>query len=151
MSNLLAIDQGTTSSRSILFGPDGTPRHTAKQEFRQHFPHPGWVEHDAEEIWQTQLATAQRVLAESGIGADRVGAVGITNQRETTVVWERATGRPLHRAIVWQDRRVADRTDRMRARRAKRRTRGRGGASARRKASIRAARCSTGPCGTSSA
>lgn len=102
---VLALDQGTSSSRSIVFDRDGRAVAMAQRELTQHYPQPGWVEHDAEEIWATQLATAQEALAQAGITAAQVAAIGITNQRETTVVWERATGRPIHRAIVWQDRR----------------------------------------------
>jgi len=106
---ILALDQGTTSSRSILFDATGTPVATAQREFAQHFPSPGWVEHDPEEIWATQSATIAEVLARAGAGAREVAAIGITNQRETTVLWERATGRAVAPAIVWQDRRTADR------------------------------------------
>jgi len=112
---LLALDQGTTSSRSILFSMDGLIVAMAQQEFEQHFPRDGWVEHNAEEIWQSQLATARKALAQSGVGPGQIAAIGITNQRETTVVWDRATGEPVHRAIVWQDRRVVDLTGRLKA------------------------------------
>jgi glycerol kinase len=105
MPFVLALDQGTSSSRSIVFNERGQPVAAAQREFTQHFPQPGWVEHDADEIWQTQLATAQEALAKAGLAARDIAAVGITNQRETTVLWDRATGRPLHRAIVWQCRR----------------------------------------------
>jgi glycerol kinase len=105
---ILALDQGTTSSRAILFDQAGTIRGTAQREFQQYFPQPGWVEHDAEEIWESQLGVARQVLAQAGIAATQIAAIGITNQRETTVLWERATGQPLARAIVWQDRRTAD-------------------------------------------
>ncbi len=115
MRYLLALDQGTTSSRAILFDLEGRPVSSAQQEFPQHFPRPGWVEHDPEDIWSTQIGTARQALDRAGACAADVAAVGITNQRETTLVWERATGRPLHRAIVWQDRRVAGLTDRLRA------------------------------------
>ncbi|UCF30743.1 MAG: glycerol kinase GlpK [bacterium] len=111
MKYLLALDQGTTSSRSILFTVGGDMVSVAQQEFKQHFPREGWVEHDPEEIWQTQLKTAGRVLEKSGVSPSDIGAIGITNQRETTVVWDRKTGRALHRAIVWQDRRTAELTD----------------------------------------
>ena len=104
---LLALDQGTTSSRSILFDRSGTPVATAQREFRQHFPQPGWVEHDASEIWATQRATIAEVLARARVSIDRVHAIGITNQRETTLVWDRASGEPIAPAIVWQDRRTA--------------------------------------------
>ena len=112
---LLALDQGTTSSRAILFSMDGIIAAVAQQEFEQYFPRDGWVEHDAEEIWQSQLATARKALSRSGVKPGQIAAIGITNQRETTVVWDRATGQPLHRAIVWQDRRVVDLTDRLKA------------------------------------
>ena len=104
---ILALDQGTTSSRAILFDREGNARASASQEFKQHYPQPGWVEHDAEEIWQSQRAVAEKVLAETRAGAEEIAAIGITNQRETVVLWERATGKPLHRAIVWQCRRTA--------------------------------------------
>ena len=107
MSVILSFDQGTTSSRAILFGQQGEILGVAQKEFQQHFPHPGWVEHDASEIWSTQLEVGQQVLAEAGIAASAVAAIGITNQRETTVIWDRRTGEPIHRAIVWQDRRTA--------------------------------------------
>ncbi|MBL8395582.1 MAG: glycerol kinase GlpK [Candidatus Accumulibacter sp.] len=104
---ILALDQGTTSSRAILFARDGSIRGLAQQEYTQHYPQPGWVEHDAGDIWQTQLAVARAVLRDNGIPASQIAAVGITNQRETSVLWDRASGEPLHRAIVWQDRRTA--------------------------------------------
>ncbi len=103
---ILALDQGTTSSRAILFDRDGGIRATAQREFAQHFPQPGWVEHDADEIWQSQLGVVNQVIHDAGIDASTIAAIGITNQRETSVLWDRATGRPLHRAIVWQDRRT---------------------------------------------
>ena len=106
--HILAIDAGTTSSRAILFDHSGAVRGVAQREFTQHFPGPGLVEHDAEEIWTSQLACVQEVLDSAGVPAARVAAIGITNQRETTVLWERATGRPVAPAIVWQDRRTAD-------------------------------------------
>ncbi|HEV7371505.1 glycerol kinase GlpK [Arenibaculum sp.] len=106
-SHILAIDQGTTSTRAIVFDREAAIRGIARREFRQHYPADGWVEHDPEDIWRDTLAVAKEALAEAGIGADRVAAIGITNQRETTVVWDRATGEPIHRAIVWQDRRTA--------------------------------------------
>ena len=104
---ILALDQGTTSSRAILFDRAGRIRGVAQQAFAQSYPLPGRVEHDAEEIWRSQLAVARTVLREAGLGADRVAAVGIANQRETTVLWERQTGTPVAPAIVWQDRRTA--------------------------------------------
>jgi glycerol kinase len=105
---LLAIDQGTTSSRSILFDGALRPVAVAQQEFRQIYPAPGHVEHDPEEIWSSVVATVRAALAKAGAAARDVAAIGITNQRETTVVWDRASGRPIHNAIVWQDRRTAD-------------------------------------------
>ena len=105
---ILALDQGTTSSRSILFDAAGTPVATAQREFTQHFPRSGWVEHDAEEIWATQAATITEVLVRARVTPAHVTAIGITNQRETTVLWDRSTGRPVAPAIVWQDRRTAD-------------------------------------------
>ena len=114
-SFILAIDQGTTSSRAILFDHDGNIRALAQREFAQHFPQPGWVEHDAEEIWQSQIGVARDVLQQAGIDATAVAAIGITNQRETTVLWDRISGKPLHRAIVWQDRRTAPLCEALRA------------------------------------
>ncbi|MDB5773214.1 MAG: glpK [Burkholderia sp.] len=105
---ILALDQGTTSSRAILFDHAGQIRGISQQEFRQIFPQPGWVEHDANEIWTSQLGVAQQVLKQGQISATDVAAIGITNQRETTVLWDRHTGEPLANAIVWQDRRTAD-------------------------------------------
>ena len=104
MTYLLALDQGTSSSRSIVFEPDGRIVAVAQRELTQHYPRPGWVEHDPMEIWQTQLETAREALARASLSARQLWAVGITNQRETTVLWRRRTGQPLHRAIVWQDR-----------------------------------------------
>jgi glycerol kinase len=104
---VLAIDQGTTSSRAILFDRDGRVAGLAQREFTQHFPRDGWVEHDAEEIWQTTVAVVGGALAEAGAEAGDVAAIGIANQRETTVLWDRATGEPVHNALVWQDRRTA--------------------------------------------
>ena len=108
MTFILALDQGTTSSRAMVFDHAGTVRALAQREFRQIFPQPGWVEHDPHEIWDTQLAVAREALAQANLSARDIAAVGITNQRETTVVWDRATGQPIHNAIVWQDRRTAD-------------------------------------------
>ena len=105
-THLLALDQGTSSSRSIVFDAEGRIRAMAQRELRQIYPQPGWVEHDPLEIWATQLATAREALARAGLAAHDIAAIGITNQRETTVVWNRATGRPIHHAIVWQDRRA---------------------------------------------
>ena len=106
MTYLLALDQGTSSSRSIIFDAEGRLVAQAQQELSQIYPRTGWVEHDPEEIWRTQLATARHALANAGLQADQIRAVGITNQRETTVVWNRKTGAPIHHAIVWQDRRA---------------------------------------------
>jgi len=111
---LLALDQGTTSSRAIVFDPEGRPVAMAQEPFEQHFPKPGWVEHDPMEIWHTQLATARAALEQAGIRGDDLAGVGITNQRETVVLWERASGRPVSRAIVWQDRRTAGYTEKLR-------------------------------------
>jgi glycerol kinase len=113
---LLAVDQGTTSSRALLIRHDGSIAALAQKEFPQYFPQPGWVEHDPEEIWKSQLQVARAVLRKAKAKASEVAAIGITNQRETTVVWNRATGQPIHRAIVWQDRRTADRCDRLQRR-----------------------------------
>ena len=106
MTYILALDQGTSSSRSIVFKPDGSVLAWAQQEFRQIYPHPGWVEHDPQEIWTSQLATARQALQQAGISAAQVASLGITNQRETTVVWRRDTGQAIYNAIVWQDRRA---------------------------------------------
>lgn len=107
MAVVLAFDQGTTSSRAILFDQSRAILGVAQKEFTQHYPEPGWVEHDANEIWSTQLAVGQEVLEQTGISANDVAAIGITNQRETTVLWDRKTGKPIFNAIVWQDRRTA--------------------------------------------
>ena len=112
--HLLALDQGTSSSRSILFTADGQIVAMAQRELRQIYPQPGWVAHDPREIWQGQLDTAREVLARAGVPADRVRAIGITNQRETTMVWHRRTGEPLGHAIVWQDRRTEAQCQRLR-------------------------------------
>jgi glycerol kinase len=106
--HIMAIDQGTTSSRTLIFGPDLEIVASAQQEFAQHYPASGWVEHDAEEIWRTVLATARSALKKARLKASAIAGIGITNQRETTVIWDRKTGAPIHRAIVWQDRRTAD-------------------------------------------
>ena len=105
-SYLLAIDQGTTSSRAILFGRHGECVASAQREFPQHFPHDGWIEHDPEDIWESVLATCREVLTKAGVAPQAIDGVGITNQRETTLVWDRNTGEPLYNAIVWQDRRT---------------------------------------------
>ncbi len=112
---ILALDQGTTSSRAILFDRAGRITAVAQREFPQLYPQPGWVEHDPEAIWQTQLEVARAVLAQQNLSAADIAAIGITNQRETAVVWERATGRPIFNAIVWQDRRTAGLCDRLKA------------------------------------
>jgi len=111
---VLALDQGTTSSRAIVFDREGVVRGVGQREFRQHYPRPGWVEHDANEIWHSQLDVAREALRNAGAAAADIAAIGITNQRETTLIWERATGRPLARAIVWQDRRTAPLCDKLR-------------------------------------
>ena len=105
MSHILALDQGTSSSRSIVFDEQGRVVAMAQRELTQHYPQPGWVEHDADEIWNSQLATAREALAKAGLQAGSIAAIAIANQRETTVLWNRRTGRPVHKAIVWQDRR----------------------------------------------
>jgi glycerol kinase len=115
MAYILALDQGTTSSRAIVFAHDGSVRSVAQQEFKQIFPQPGWVEHDATEIWATQSGVMHEALAKAGVRAADIVAIGITNQRETTVVWDRESGRPIANAIVWQDRRTADMCDELRA------------------------------------
>ncbi|MBK7433442.1 MAG: glycerol kinase GlpK [Chitinophagaceae bacterium] len=104
---ILALDQGTTSSRAIVFDHGGSIIATAQKEFTQFFPQPGWVEHDAQEIWSTQLGVAVEAISMAGLSPEDIAAIGITNQRETTVVWERASGKPVYHAIVWQDRRTA--------------------------------------------
>lgn len=114
MPYLIALDQGTTSSRTTLFDCAGNTLATAQREFPQHYPTPGWVEHDPEDIWVSQLATLKEVLAASQAPPAEVAGIGITNQRETVLVWDRESGRPLYRALVWQDRRTADLTQRMR-------------------------------------
>src|SRR5262245_52929890 len=113
---VMALDQGTTSSRAILFDRDGGIAAADQIEFTQHFPQPGWVEHDAEEIWRSQLRAAQNALAKAGASGSDLAAIGITNQRETTVVWDRRTGQPIHRAIVWQSRQTVPICDELRAR-----------------------------------
>jgi glycerol kinase len=114
MNHILALDQGTTSSRAILFDRAGSVVAVAQKEFPQIFPKPGWVEHNPDDIWSSQASVAAEVLAKAGVSARDVAAIGITNQRETTVVWDRATGRPIHNAIVWQDRRTAAACDKFR-------------------------------------
>ncbi|ALS61117.1 glycerol kinase GlpK [Pandoraea norimbergensis] len=112
---ILAFDQGTTSSRALLFDRDGHVVATAQKEFRQIYPHPGWVEHDPREIWSTQAGVVAEALTHAGVGGVDIAAIGITNQRETTIVWDRRTGEPVYNAIVWQDRRTADFCERLRA------------------------------------
>ena len=115
MKYVLALDQGTTSSRAIVFDERARPHSASQKEFRQIFPRPGWVEHDPEEIWRTQLGCARAALKKANIKAGAISAIGITNQRETTVVWDRKSGRPIHNAIVWQDRRTAAHCERLRS------------------------------------
>src|SRR5437879_874099 len=101
---VLALDQGTTSTRAVVYDAVGRERGSAARELTQHYPRPGWVEHDAEEIWASVVEVVPRALAAAGVGGGELAAVGITNQRETVVVWDRATGAPAARAVVWQDR-----------------------------------------------
>jgi glycerol kinase len=108
---ILSLDQGTTSSRAIVFGHDGLPVSTAQREFTQFYPRPGWVEHDPEEIWSTQAGVIVEAMTKAGLTGANIAGIGITNQRETTVVWDRNTGKPVYNAIVWQDRRTADYCD----------------------------------------
>jgi len=115
MPYLLALDQGTTSSRAIVFDRDGAIRAIAQKEFRQMFPSPGWVEHDPQEIWASQIGVAVEALGRADVRPKDVAAIGITNQRETTIVWDRETGEPIHPAIVWQDRRTADFCEQLKA------------------------------------
>ena len=107
MKYIMSLDQGTTSSRCILFDKAGNICASVQKEFRQIYPHPGWVEHDANEIWDTTLEVSRAAMAKLGVEADVIAAIGITNQRETTVVWDRHTGQPIYNAIVWQCRRTA--------------------------------------------
>src|SRR5215510_8165588 len=111
---ILALDQGTTSSRAILFDHQGRATAVAQQEFEQLYPKPGWVEHRPEDIWSSQLNAARQVLSEAAVKPDQIAAVGITNQRETTIVWDRQTGEAIHNAIVWQCRRTSEDCDRLR-------------------------------------
>ena len=106
--SILALDQGTTSSRAIVFGPDLAIKGLAQREFAQFYPSSGWVEHDPEDIWRTTVETARQAIAGAGLSTGGIAAVGITNQRETCLIWDRRTGKPIHRALVWQDRRTAD-------------------------------------------
>jgi len=112
---ILALDQGTTSSRAIIFDKQGSIVSIAQKEFKQYFPQPGWVEHDANEIWSSQLGVATEAIVKAGLSVENIAAIGITNQRETTVVWERSTGKPISNAIVWQDRRTASFCDELKA------------------------------------
>ena len=115
MTHILAIDQGTTSSRAIVFDEALRVKATAQEEFPQHFPASGWVEHDPSDLWSTVAGTARAVIGKAGLTPADIAAIGITNQRETTLIWDRATGQPIHNAIVWQDRRTADTCARLRA------------------------------------
>jgi glycerol kinase len=112
---LIAIDQGTTSTRAIVFDAALTPIAAAQRELTQIYPAPGWVEHDPEEIWASTVATVREAMAKANVTAGDIAAIGITNQRETAIVWDRASGKPIHNAIVWQDRRTADVCDALRA------------------------------------
>src|SRR5215813_7763997 len=107
-THLVAIDQGTTSTRAIVFDAALAPVAAAQQEFTQQFPRDGWVEHDPEEIWASVVATVRTAMARAGVASADVAGIGITNQRETVVIWDRRSGKPIHNAIVWQDRRTAD-------------------------------------------
>ncbi|MFZ0506465.1 MAG: FGGY family carbohydrate kinase, partial [Chthoniobacterales bacterium] len=115
MKYLLALDQGTTSSRALVIDNTGKVVGVAQKEFTQIFPQPGWVEHDPNEIWSSQIGVAAEAMGQAGISAKDVAAIGITNQRETAVVWDRKTSEPIHNAIVWQDRRTAGICDKMKA------------------------------------
>src|SRR5690348_2409704 len=115
MPFILALDQGTTSSRAIVFDQAGGIRAVAQKEFRQIFPLAGWVEHDPHEIWASQIGVAVEALGRAGLRPGDIAAIGITNQRETTIVWDRETGEPIHNAIVWQDRRTAEYCERLKA------------------------------------
>ena len=112
---VLAIDQGTTSSRAILFDRDGRAAGQAQKELPQHFPQSGWVEHDPEDIWRDTVETAKGALDSAGASAEEVAAIGITNQRETVVIWDRENGEAIHKAVVWQDRRTAELCERLKA------------------------------------
>ncbi|MCA9850892.1 MAG: glycerol kinase, partial [Dehalococcoidia bacterium] len=114
--HILALDQGTTSSRALVFDERGAVLGMAQHEFTQHFPRPGWVEHDPREIWESQLLAAREALAQAGVRAEETLALGITNQRETSLIWDRASGEPIHPAIVWQSRQTAAICDEWRAR-----------------------------------
>ena len=112
---ILALDQGTSSSRALLFDRSGRAVHQVSQAFPQHYPQPGWVEHDPADLWHSQLATAQQVLQQAGVQPTQVAAIGLTNQRETTLIWERDSGVPIAPAIVWQCRRTAQLVESLRA------------------------------------
>ena len=112
---ILALDQGTTSSRAIIFDRNGLPVASAQKEFTQFYPKPGWVEHDPDEIWSTQAGIALEAITKAGLESADIAAIGITNQRETTVVWNRITGKPVYNAVVWQDRRTADFCDKLKS------------------------------------
>ena len=112
---IISLDQGTTSSRAVLFDHQANIVDVVQKEFKQHYPKPGWVEHDANEIWQTQFGVLQSLAANNQLRPSDIAAIGITNQRETTVVWNKKTGKPIHHAIVWQDRRTASRCDELKA------------------------------------
>ena len=114
MTHILAIDQGTTSTRALIFDADMAPVASAQQEFPQHYPQSGWVEHDASDLWSSTAATCRAAIEKAGVSPDQIAGIGITNQRETTLIWDRETGRPIHRAIVWQDRRTSDLCARLR-------------------------------------
>ena len=116
MQYVLSLDQGTTSSRAILFNREGQVETIAQNEFQQFYPNPGWVEHDPQEIWSTQAGVATEALSKVGVPSEKLAAIGITNQRETTIVWDRNTGQPVHNAIVWQDRRTAEYCDTLKER-----------------------------------
>src|SRR4051794_21251551 len=115
MPYVLALDQGTTSSRAIVFDHDGAIKAVAQKEFTQIFPTAGWVEHDPQEIWASQIGVAVEALGRARVGPKDLAAIGITNQRETTIVWDRRTGEPVYNAIVWQDRRTADYCQKLKA------------------------------------
>ncbi len=115
-SYILALDQGTTSSRAMLFDRVGRALGQLNRTFRQIYPQPGWVEHDPSEIWNTQIGAARELMAQKGVAPAEIAAIGITNQRETTILWDRATGEPVHNAIVWQCRRTAGYCDELKAR-----------------------------------
>ena len=102
MKYILSLDQGTTSSRAILFNENGEMLSTTQKEFKQYYPEPGWVEHDPMEIWETQLEVARAAIEKLGISAEDIAGIGITNQRETTILWDKRNGKPVHNAIVWQ-------------------------------------------------